>query len=262
MLTIVLRAIGGFALGILLMAAAPSIARAATPVGHQDMSTSGASDASTGTKPESKLWFNDGTWWGSLWSSSADEFRIWRYNAGTDSWTDTGVSLDTRSNSRADTLWDGTNLWVASHVIASDSKHNTANRPARLWKFTYAAGTYTKVSGFPVDINGSSGVSSETFVIDKAGDGTLWATWTQAQTVYVAHATNTSGATWTFGPLGVTGSSSINSDDISSLVQFGGNKIGVMWSNQAANKMYFAVHTDGGSWAASETVESGTKIAD
>jgi hypothetical protein len=255
------RLVGGTLLGFLLVVAAPAVARAASPVGTQDISASGASSAPTGTKPESKLWFNDGSWWGSLWSSSAAAYHIYKFNPTTGAWGDTGTVLDTRSNSRADTLWDGTNLWVASHVIASDSKHNSANKPAKLWKFSYAGGQYTLAAGFPVNINGATGSSSETLVIDRAGDGTLWATWTQAQAVYVAHS-DTSGQSWTSGQLGLAGSTSLNSDDISSLISFGGNKIGLMWSNQATSVMSFAVHTDGGSWATPEVAASGNKIAD
>src|SRR6266487_1896791 len=35
-------------------------------VGYQDGSTSGAGNAATGEKPESKLWWNDGSWWASM----------------------------------------------------------------------------------------------------------------------------------------------------------------------------------------------------
>src|SRR5213078_3176998 len=56
-----------------------------------------------------------------------------------------------------------------------------------------------------------------------------------------------------------TGASNLNSDDISSLVAFGGNKIGVMWSNQTDSAMYFAYHVDGAadtSWTAVPAVRS------
>jgi hypothetical protein len=52
-------------------------------------------------------------------------------------------------------------------------------------------------------------------------------------------------------------------DDISSLVAFGGNKIGVMWSNQKDSTNYFAVHLDGGAdtiWQPREIALSGAGL--
>ena len=38
---------------------------------------------------------------------------------------------------------------------------------------------------------------------------------------------------------------SLASDDISSVIAFGPGKIGIMWSNQSTDAMYFAIHVDG-----------------
>jgi hypothetical protein len=48
----------------------------------------------------------------------------------------------------------------------------------------------------------------------------------------------------------------VTPDDISSIIAFGGNKIGLMWSNQVDQHFYFAVHADGApptasAWSAS-----------
>ncbi|MGB3717868.1 MAG: hypothetical protein WA996_25915, partial [Candidatus Promineifilaceae bacterium] len=50
----------------------------------------------TAANPESKLWWNDGFWWGSLWNITAEEYRIYRLNWGTQAWEDTGVAIDDR----------------------------------------------------------------------------------------------------------------------------------------------------------------------
>ena len=57
-----------------------AVARAADPVlaGYRDFSfpagTSGDS-MPTGEKPESKLWWNDGLWWGILWSTTGNAYH-------------------------------------------------------------------------------------------------------------------------------------------------------------------------------------------
>lgn len=90
-------------------------------------------------------------------------------------------------------------------------------------------------------VNGSK---SETLVLDKDSSGKLWITWMESGKVKV---NRTVGSDQVWGtPFDLPGQGgSVNSDDISSVVAFGGNKIGIMWSNQKDKKMYFAVHLDG-----------------
>src|SRR5215218_11466217 len=103
------------ATSLLLVVSSPAYA-AAGDVGYKDGSTSGTSSA-TGTKrPESALWFNDGLWWANMWDPVSDDFHIFRLSRATQTWTDTGVRIDSRSGTSADTLWDGSHLYVSSHV--------------------------------------------------------------------------------------------------------------------------------------------------
>ena len=69
--------------------------------------------------------------------------------------------------------------------------------PSRLYRYSYNASTdtYTKDSGFPVTINN---YRLETLVIDKDSTGTLWATWTQGDLVYVNHTVGGDDAAWEY----------------------------------------------------------------
>jgi len=233
---------------------------AAGSVGFRDQSFSGAGVAPTGSKPESKLWWNDGRWWASMWAGSGQGFHIFRLNLGTQSWTDTGTQLDDRSGTRTDALWDGSHLYVASHVFATCGCSTPASGyPSRLYRYSYNATTksYALDAGFPVQLNNTK---TETLVIDKDSTGTLWATWAQSNKVMVTHTQNGDDHSWaTPFILPVAGASTLSSDDISSLVAFGGNKIGVMWSNHTDSTMYFAYHVDGAadsSWTANPAISS------
>src|SRR5687768_17374782 len=84
----------GVALSWMLLLIGPS-ARAHTPVGDgfRDFSYGSAvTPAVTGEKAESKLWWIDGFWWGSLFNPSVNRYRIYRFDPATQSWTDTGTS--------------------------------------------------------------------------------------------------------------------------------------------------------------------------
>jgi hypothetical protein len=228
-----------------------------TPVtaGYRDFNFgSGVDPTLTGEKPQSKLWWNDGYWWGSLWDPSMGKYAIYKLNFATQSWSSTGVAIDDRGTSRADALWDGQRLYIASNVFADNSGGSTSSsQSARLYRYSYNSSTktYALDSGFPVNVNSSK---SETLVIDKDSTGQLWVTWTENSKVKVNRST-TNDQTWgTPFDLPVQGAN-ISSDDISTLIAFDG-KIGLMWSNQNDKKIYFAIHRDSdadNTWQAKET---------
>ena len=226
-------------------------ATAQTPVtaGFRDFSfgTTGT-PAPTGEKPESKLWWNDGFWWGSLYNASAQKYHIYRLNLNTQTWVDQGTLIDDRKSTKADCLWDDEThkLYVASHIFTTDgAASNTSSNWGRLYRFSYDSGskTYTLDPGFPVAI--TRGIS-ETLVLAKDSTGMLWVTYVQNSKVMVNHST-TSDANWGLPYILPVGSTYTNltSDDISSVIAFGGDRIGLMWSNQSTKKDYFSVHFDG-----------------
>jgi PKD repeat protein len=212
-------------------------------IGYEGPSTAGAGSGITASKPESKVWRNDGFWWASMWHAASTDFHIFKLDQGTQTWADTGVALDDRGSSHADVLWDSAagKLYVASHAF-SDSP--SAGFASRLYRYSYnaATDTYTRDSGFPVTINN---YKLETLVIAKDSTGKLWATWAQGNQVWVNRTLCTpicNDASW--GTPFVISPTAVKADDISSVIAFGGNKIGVMWSDQNASKDVFGIHAD------------------
>src|SRR5215211_3704563 len=91
----------------------------------------------TGEKPESKLWWNDGFWWGSLCAPD-NTYHIYRLDLATQTWLDTSTPLDNRPLSAADTLWDGQKLYVASHLVtASGEPTSNPSQWGRLYRYSY-----------------------------------------------------------------------------------------------------------------------------
>ena len=135
----------------LALAGPESAAAAPGDIGYEGPSTVGAGSGPTGSKPESKVWQNDSYWWASMWDAGSGDFHIFRLDTGTQSWIDTGVALDDRSSTRADTLWDAASgkLFVASHVFTESP---ASGSPSRLYRFSYndTTDTYTRDAGFPV----------------------------------------------------------------------------------------------------------------
>ncbi|OAE02318.1 hypothetical protein A6A22_13470 [Arthrobacter sp. OY3WO11] len=256
-----------------LGAAAGGQASAATApdYGTPSISYEGVPNPPTEDKPQSKLWWNGGFWWANMWTTEG--WRIHKLDRAAKQWVDTGVAVDGRENTLADTLWDGTHLYIASHVVninaESSPKASAPNSPARLYRYSYASGKYTLDSGFPTVI---TTYSSESMTIDKDSEGMIWATWTQVSGVSTGGYTNTvmvnnataNGTSWGTPRALPVDNPNPTPDDISSVVAFGKNKIGVMWSDQKTGSVWWATHIDGqptGDWKLQPAVR-GTGQAD
>jgi hypothetical protein len=222
-------------------------AQAAAPTWYQDHVYSTGATAATADKPQSKVWFNDGSWW-ALMVTSGGTVNI--HKLVNHVWTNTGTVVDDRASSTGDALWSGSKLYVISRTSGTAGA-------VRAYRFRYSGGVYTQEFNKPF-----SGGGTESATIDKDQDGRLWVTFTRASVVYVMHS-DVDQAIWT-EPFRISGAdTSVAADDISAVIAFEG-KIGVMWSDQASNAMRFAYHVDGAadnSWTL-ETVLSGTGIAD
>jgi hypothetical protein len=178
------------------------------------------------------------------------KYHIFRLDQATQTWADTGTLLDDRSSSKADTLWDGQKLYVASHIFTSSgAPTSSSSQWGRLYRYSYstATRTYSLDSGFPVTVTRGK---SETLVLEKAPSGQLWVTYVESSKVMVNYSTTSDSAWATPFVLPASGAANLSSDDISSIITFDRSasaKVGVLWSNQNDKKMYFATHTDGAS---------------
>ncbi|MHA7238845.1 hypothetical protein [Arthrobacter sp. TMS1-12-1] len=212
----------------------------------------------TADKAQSKLWFQDGRWWGLLWSASADATTIHRLDVATQAWQETGTVVDARPSARGDALWDAKDgkLYVVSGTTvfsewsSPPSQGAVTSGSADLHRFSYDAstGTYAEDAGFPVTLHRGS---TESITLAKDSIGKLWVTYTavsadNSNRVYVNHST-TSDTAWGTPFVLPTTNARVHHDDISAISSFGGDRIGIMWSNQRPGhkKFYLATHQDG-----------------
>ena len=222
----------------------------------------------TGEKSESKLWWNDGYWWGSMYNNSTHAYHIYRLMWGTQTWVDTGVQLDDwrdpldPKNVKADTIWDDANkkLYVVSHEFTKNSAPVNPENAGVLFRYSYDAAnqTYILDAGFPVNVNRDK---SETLVVDKDSTGRLWTTHVSRPSssgtdfqVYVnasAGGDLTDDDNWVGqfplpDPDVPIAASRVTGDDISTLVAYD-NHVAVVWSNQnevISDTLSLAVHPD------------------
>lgn len=242
------------------------------------VSTSNPNDAPTASKPQSKLWYveSTNTWWGVLLDDASNAHHIYRFDAVSDSWVDTGTLVDSREKARVDVLWDGQHVYVVS---ARTSR--TAADAIQFRRFTYdeSTGTYTRDAALDDTLNT---IGVEAAVIAKDSTGRLWVTYTNVRSL--TDGTNTyevrvivgsnQGESWG-NPMALPGipeSTGLADDDISSVVAHGG-KISVVWSKQdptlptgpSESAFYVAEHADsdpsGTGWTL-QNIAKGIDLAD
>ncbi|HEU4666540.1 MAG TPA: PKD domain-containing protein [Arthrobacter sp.] len=230
----------------------PGSAVADDQSGTLGMSYSGVSNPPTSDKPQSKLWWNDGSWWADMWKTGTG-WSIYRLDRTARTWVDTGVVNDIRGSSLADTMWDGNHLYIASHVVTvtgdGTPKPSLSGQPAYLYRYSYAAGRYTLDTGFPTVISNNS---TESLTIDQDSRGGLWATWTQVagdagsgytNTVHVNYSPDR-GTSWLTPFVLPVSNPNPAPDDISAVVAFGRSQVGVMWSDHLSDTVWWATHKD------------------
>ena len=202
---------GVAALTTLLLAASgvslvATTASAAGDVGFVGPSYTGTQqpNAPTAEKPQSKLWFAAGKWWGALWDTTTNDYHVFGYDWAANTWNDTGTVLETRTRVDMDTLWDGTHLYVLSTPKGGASIPTDTTTLLRRYSFVNGAWSADDVT--PVTI--ASGLIYSP-VIDKDSTGVLWVTYTtgipgvdpaadpmNAATVMITHSTVGDDRTW------------------------------------------------------------------
>lgn len=207
----------------------------------------------TKDKPQSKLWFQDGAWWGLMVNASTEQVHVFEL-LDDHAWRDTGAVADDRETSTADAFWDQDKVWIASR---------TRDGQVRIVCMRYepTGRTYVVEPGFPVVLS-QGGASSVAMTRD--GAGTLWATFVQDARVLVARSTTSSGLSWTEPAAPPVPEALVTPDDISSLETLPGG-VGLMWSNQRTGGFHFLTHPEGGSgdgWSPVETPVQGEGMAD
>ena len=225
---------------------------------------------------ESKVWFNDGIWWGILFNPATELYEIYRLDWATQNWTSTGTFVDSRKDvrndivsttvdTRADVLWDQAagKLYIASHMkVDNPAKTTNDDFWAYLNRYSYSSGTktYTLDNPTPALINSDR---TEVLVLDKDSKGRLWVTYVsrvptsddfdiEPYQVYVNYTTTPGLAgdfTWAtaidlseHNGAGNQIPATVAQTDAATIIAYNPDKVGVLWSNTLTGKFYFAEH--------------------
>jgi hypothetical protein len=207
----------------------------------------------TRDKPQSKLWFAHDSWW--AWLPTRQGSGVWRRTTG--GWqrqTDLDqslVGLPRRADVRAEgdnvraVLVDGRRLAVvALRYSAEHSTYRLIGQPVR-----FQVGNE--------EMNGEI----ETATIARDGHDRWWIAYPWQRRMWVRSSRDASGCEWTEPiPIGREAAE----DDLCAIVSLP-DVVGLVWSDQGREAMYFCPHKNGAdstAWGPIEEIDSGDKTAD
>ncbi|HEX6885078.1 MAG TPA: PKD domain-containing protein [Planctomycetota bacterium] len=224
-------------------------------------SYAGVQGSPSAAKAQSKLWWNDGSWWGCLWSVAGRSWTIHRLDAATETWIDTGTAVGPRSADRADCLWDGAKLCIATNRYTNGA--GQAGHALELHRFGYDpdTGVYALDAGFPVAIGDAS---TEVLTLERDSTGRLWAAWTAQRHVWVAH-TLGDDRRWSLPALHPRIPGELSGDDVCALVAVPDGRLALLWSDQPGSAFRCSLRGDADApadWGPAEVVVDGPGAVD
>ncbi len=193
--------------------------------------------ATTGEKPQSKVWTYDGKWWCVMPNGTGT--HLWRLDGTT--WTDI-LTLSASTSTHADCKVSGAVVHILLYDGTSSSLVSVEYVPMTM---TYQLWT-TRPSTVALTLD--AGV--ETATIDIDGTGRMWVASAGVADINVRWS-DSPYSTWSSA---ITIATGVADDDICAVVYLPG-KIGVLWSNQNTQRFGFKTHTDGNApatWSADE----------
>ena len=213
-----------------------------------------AGGAGSAAQPESKLFTTgDGVaepvrWWAVLGTSGPTPAAgVWVFELVNHTWT-ARVKLPSADPwAKADTLFEAGTLYVSTRDDKATSGGNV--RQSSLYTIPYGGGgTWGSVLG-PFAITTGS---VETLTLARDSANRVWVTYESGGQIKAGY-TAPGGTSFTTATISKT---NVNSEDISSVVAFGGDRVGVVWSDQNAKKDLFAWRSDSAAPTAPWTIET------
>jgi hypothetical protein len=194
----------------------------------------------TGEKPQSKLWENDGSWFGVF----ADDDGSWVWRLDGNSWTPL-LQVSSSTSARADVFPDGNVTHILLYSGTSSTLRSVEYVPGNPGTYQLWSGRTTATS-----VSLDSGVETATIAMD--GNGRLWIASDGSSDVRVRY----SDAPYTSFSSAITIASGIGSDDISVITALPNGSVGVFWSDQNSERFGFRTHDAGANpasgWSAAE----------
>jgi len=205
----------------------------------------------TAQKLQSKLWYDQGTWWAAL--PQDDGVWLWRYTYGRfePQKKTPGPLKGSQANSECDAVFHGGKLFVLDFQPKAKER--------ALHALAFSEGAYRPLQGYPVALPYAGAAATMTCDVDSKG--TLWVAYVDEGGQVVVHPFPPERPDSGFGAGQVL--ASVGPFDVAAVAAFKGHA-GVLWCHQKAHRLLFRAHADGepaGRWGPEEVVADALGVA-
>jgi hypothetical protein len=207
----------------------------------------------TKDKPQSKLWFAHDTWW--AWIPTRQGSGVWRR-------TISGWQRQTALDRSLSGLPGRADVWAEGSTARAVLVDGQRLAVVAL-KYSAERSSYQRVGQgvqFQVGARQDDGVI-ETATIARDGRNRWWIAYPWQRRMWVRSSLDADGVEWT-EPIAV--SREVNADDLCAIVSLSGG-VGVIWSDQGSDALYFCWHKNGANpktWEPIEEIDGGDLTAD
>lgn len=204
----------------------------------------------TAQKPQSKLWWDQGTWWAAL--PQDDGVWLWRYSNGRfEPQKAPGPLKGTGPDAECDVVLHDERLFI----LAFDK----AAKEIPLHALTFSEGAYRALPGYPVFLKAPEKAATMTCDVDSKG--TLWVAFVDEQGQVVVQSLASREPANGFTARHAL--ASVGPFDIAAVAAFKGH-VGVLWCHQKAHRLAFRARRDGDppdQWGPEEVVADALGVA-
>lgn len=209
----------------------------------------------TKDKPQSKLWFDHGSWW--AWLPTREGSSVWKR-------TDTGWQRQLSLDKALAGLPGQADVWADQDAVRAvlAGKRRLAVAGLKWDRVTkeYAPAGAPVEFAMPEDPEAREVI--ETATIARDGRSRWWIAYGWQRNMYVRVSRDSAGSQWSEAH--TVNETPAAKDDICAIVALPGG-VGLIWSDQAQDAVYFRRHADGAgisAWDPIEVAERGAKTAD
>jgi hypothetical protein len=174
-------------------------------------------------------------WWALVWDQASGSYTFQRRTTG-GRWQYGGATVKAARGDAIDVLWSGTRLVVVVAGSGSDG------RPAGLRALAFVPSAdgsgWVEDTTKPVQVVAGETTSPS---VETDGSGRLWTSYVRDGLVWVTHTATADLASWADPvPVSTSPSARVDTGDSTALVQLGQGQLGLLWSDGASRRLFWA----------------------
>jgi hypothetical protein len=226
-----LIAAGPVALGLVVGLLVPGEEPGPAGTSRAETRTAGLPQTTT-----ARVWSVGSQWWALMWDQASGSYTFQRRTTAGGSWQYGGLTVKAARGDAIDVVWTGTRLVVVVAGSASD------DRPPALRALAFVPSAdgsgWARDTAQPVSVAAGETTAPS---LERDGSGRFWVSYVRDGRVWVTHTVTGDVVSWTDPvPVSARPTDRVNTGDTTALVRLAGGQLGLLWSDGADRRLFWA----------------------